>query len=64
MSIWIVFDDCPQEFGEKEIIRIFSSRQLAEYFVADKKIKKPYEHQYYVIQKHSVYSTVTMGGRT
>ena len=61
MNIWIVFDDCPPDFGEKEIIRVFSSRRLAEYFLANIRVKKQYETQYYKIEKYKVHSAVTIG---
>jgi uncharacterized protein YaiI (UPF0178 family) len=61
MNIWIVFDDCPQDFGEKEIRKVFSSRRLAEYYIANQKIKHPYENQYLVIKRFKVDSQTTIG---
>lgn len=58
MNVWLVVDDCPQDFGKVEVIEVFASRQLAERYVAVAKTREmAYERQYWTIERRKVHST-------
>lgn len=54
MLVYIVIDDCPQDFGEKSIQRVFDNPDRAKEYVSNRKRQYPYECQYYRIEAHTV----------
>lgn len=57
MKISIIWNDCPTEFGDKDIIAVFSSRTLATEFIRHAKNKDEYHWQYLMIKDENVRST-------
>lgn len=57
MKISIVWDDCPTEFADRNIIAVFSSRTLANEFIKEAKYKDVYRWQYLMIKDENVRST-------
>ena len=62
-TIYIIFDDCPQDFADKNIIKIFVNKHRAEQYLNNAKRRRPFETQYYVIQRHSLSLELPRGGR-
>lgn len=48
--VYLIVNDCPSDFGEKEIIAVFMHRTKAQAFLVQRKNKLPYECQYWTIQ--------------
>lgn len=49
LKVYVIVDDCPTEFGEKSLVRVYINREDARYFVRRKKTADAYKHQYYTI---------------
>lgn len=54
LRVYVVFDDCPAEFGDKEVIKVFLHRKDAYSFLGKEKRANPYEAQYYTVQQWMV----------
>lgn len=57
MNVWIVFDDCPRDFGDKEILKVYASKALADSYARNLKDQDPYRFQYLVVRKEKARST-------
>lgn len=49
--LFVIFDDCPPEHGEKQIHTIHYTKVGANEMLKHMKAEKPYEYQYLVIVK-------------
>mgnify|MGYP001610296880 CR=1 FL=1 len=49
LKIYIIWHDCPKDFGDKEIERVYMTREGARRYVKDLKGGDPYANQYLAI---------------
>jgi|GEM_PF-6314030 len=54
MSVWIIFDNCPQEFDTPSVIGVYKTEELAWAALLKKKERNAYKTQYYEIQRFLV----------
>lgn len=48
-TVYILFDDCPSDFGDRRLIAVYSSAQLAKFNMDRFKVTDPYKNQYLTI---------------
>lgn len=49
MTIYIVINDGPEDFGEKNITKVFTTHKRAFNYINRKKKKDPYLYQYLIV---------------
>lgn len=48
-TVFILFDDCPKDFGERNIVAVYSSARLAKFNMDKLKVTNHYQNQYLTI---------------
>jgi len=46
LKVYVIINDCPRDFGDIEMLRIYINRKDARKYVKTQKGAAPYENQY------------------
>lgn len=54
MRIYLVINDCPSDFDERDVIAVFKNRLKAQTFVNKRKYDDSYKNQYLTVKYFKV----------